>query len=128
MKNELIKYNGVRVLTLHTGVKLMPGINQVPEGTADKMKKHPVEKLHFSESCEVVGSAEPDEGSLTLGRPSKEVVEQVKNTFDVDTLRAMKAEQESQDKPGVAIVNAIDKQLADIEAQAKKTADDTSDL
>ncbi|MED4455910.1 hypothetical protein [Metabacillus fastidiosus] len=80
------------------GVVLIPGTNKVDEKAFEKFLEHPL-------------MAELDEqGIFVYGRSSaKDAIALVEDTFDIDTLEAMKADEDRK-----TVIEAIDKRIEEL--------------
>lgn len=87
------------------GLTLIPGTNKVEEQDFEKFISHPL-MAHLDQKGEFVYDKEKSKPN------AKEVIAMIEDTFDIDTLEALKAEEDRK-----TVLEAIEKRLEELKGK-----------
>ncbi len=109
-----------------SGLRLVPGVNNVDDSDWKDFVAHPLNK-YLVESGELIPQETVDGAPKKLGDlNAPEAVSLVKDTFDLRLLAAFLDEEEKRDKKRPSVIDAIKKQAEEVEKsieEAKKQAE-----
>ncbi len=110
----LVKYNGKNVYYCNFTSRLMPGINEIPEGELKALLLHPLFQFRIEEGLIVI-LPESQDTEADGKKPVKEMMKLIPQIFDHAYLNRI-IDSEDRDK----VIDAAKKQLHKISHQAEE--------